>query len=381
MFRFLTAGESHGQTLLAIIDGVPAGLQLIPEYIDRELARRQKGHGRGGRMSIEKDKVTILSGVRQGITLGSPIALGIPNRDWQNWSKIMAVEPQDGLTDAKQVWIPRPGHADLAGGIKYNHADMRNVLERASARETAARVAVGAVAKQILKELGIKIASHVVSIGQVKANPVQAPLDEIISRSEKSPVSCLDPKAETEMIIAIDAAMADGDTLGGTFEVIAKGLPVGLGSYVQWDQRLDANLAQAVMSIPAIKGVEIGLGFKSAELPGSKVHDEIGYGPEGYKRFTNNAGGIEGGITNSEPLIVRAAMKPIPTLRKQLKSIDTRTKQPAPAHAERSDVCAVPAAAVVGEAMVAIALVNAVLVKFGGDSVSELIAHIQAYIK
>ena len=380
MLRFLTAGESHGRMLIAVIDGVPAGLELTAEQIDRELARRQKGHGRGGRMEIEQDKVRILSGVRHGRTLGSPIALGIANRDWESWSEEMAVEPRKEPSTSAAVWVPRPGHADLAGSIKYGHQDMRGVLERASARETAARTAAGAVAKRILEEVGVEIASHVLAIGAVRARRTTLPLREIRDRSEKSPVRCVDPDAEKEMLAAIDAARAEGDTLGGIFEVAADGVPVGLGSYAQWDQRLDGRLAQAVMSIPAIKGVEIGLGFEAASLPGSRVHDEIGY-DKGYIRFSNNAGGLEGGITNGQPVVVRAAMKPIPTLVKRLRSVDVRTKEPAPAHAERSDVCAVPAAAVVGEAMVAIALASAVVEKFGSDSMDELKNNIQAYSK
>jgi len=380
MMRFLTAGESHGQALIAIVDGVPAGLSLTHEHIDRDLARRQKGYGRGGRMKIEQDRAQIVSGVRHGKTLGSPIAISIANRDWESWSDVMAVEPakdEPGLSAA--VTVPRPGHADLAGSIKYGHTDMRNVLERASARETAARVAVGAVAKRILDEIGAEIASHVVAIGQVRAQPTALDVPAIRERSEASPVCCLDPLAEKVMLAAIDAAKAEGDTLGGVFEVVARGLPVGLGSYAQWDQRLDGRLAQALMSIPAIKGVEIGLGFQAASLPGSRVHDEIRY-DMGYVRLSNNAGGLEGGVTNGERLVVRAAMKPIPTLVKPLGSVDVRTKESAPAHAERSDVCAVPAAAVVGEAMVAITLAMAIVEKFGGDSVGELRANVQAYL-
>ena len=380
MFRFLTAGESHGQSLTAIVDGVPAGLDLTAEDINRELARRQKGHGRGGRMKIEQDRAQILSGVRYGKTLGSPIALGIVNRDWQSWSEKMAVEPrEEGPPKSAEVWVPRPGHADLAGSIKYGHADMRNVLERASARETAARVAVGAVARRILEEIGTQIVSQVVAIGPVRARPVELSWQEIRERTEKSPVRCADPKAEKGMLAAIDAAKADGDTLGGVFEVTAVGVPVGLGSYAQWDRRLDGVLVQAVMSIPAIKGVEIGLGFAAAGLQGSQVHDEIGY-DNGYVRFSNNAGGVEGGVTNGQAVVVRAAMKPIPTLVKPLRSVDVRTKEAKPAHAERSDVCAVPAAAVVGEAVVAIALAGALLEKFGGDRMSELKGNVRAYL-
>lgn len=382
MFRFLTAGESHGQALVAIVEGVPAGLDLDVADINGDLARRQKGHGRGGRMSIERDQAQILSGLRFGKTLGSPIALTIANRDWPAWEGKMSVDnPENADPDAVAVYIPRPGHADLSGGIKYGHSDMRNVLERASARETATRVAVGAIARKMLAAVGVSITSHVISIGSASSKPSVAEgmsIDDIRNKSENSPVRCLDPDAEAQMLAIIDEAASVGDTLGGTFEVIAHGLPVGLGSYVHWDRKLDGLLAQSVMSIPAIKGVEIGLGFQSAELPGSQVHDEIGYN-EGYFRYTNRAGGIEGGMTNGEPLIIRAAMKPIPTLIKRLRSVDTRTKQPAPAHAERSDVCAVPAAAVVAEAMVAITLIAATIDKFGGDTMDELKERIQTY--
>lgn len=379
MFRFLTAGESHGPTLTAIVDGVPSGLALIADQIDTDLARRQKGYGRGGRMSIETDRVQISSGVRHGKTLGNPITLSIPNHDWKSWTERMSIEPIDHeIDDNSRVFIPRPGHADLSGGIKYRHEDMRNVLERASARETTTRVAVGAVAKRILQEIGVEIASHVVSIGNIDSKPMELSLNEIRERSEASPTRCLDPIAEKSMMEAIDLAKQNGDTLGGIFEIVVTGLPVGIGSYVQWDLRLDGQLAQSIMSIPAIKGVEIGMGFEAARLPGSQVHDEIGY-EQDFFRYTNNAGGIEGGITNGMPVVIRAAMKPIPTLIRQLRSVDTRTKELAPAHAERSDVCAVPAAAVVGEAMTAITIVSAMLAKFGGDSMNELLINIKAY--
>jgi chorismate synthase len=332
-------------------------------------------------MRIEQDKAKILSGVRHGVTLGSPITIGIDNHDWSSWTETMAVEPIQGQSpQASQVSVPRPGHADLAGSIKYGHTDMRNILERASARETAARVAVGAISKRILDEVGVRIVSRVISIGPVRAKEMSLSLDEIDRLTEESAVRCADPDAEKDMIAAIDAAREEGDTLGGVFEIMAVGLPVGLGSYAQWDRRLDGMLAQAVMSIPAVKGVEIGLGFAAAERSGSQVHDEIVYN-DGYSRKSNNAGGLEGGITNGEPVVLRAAMKPIPTLTRQLKSVDLRTKEAAPAHAERSDVCAVPAAAVVGEAVVAITLVAALLDKFGGDNMSELNASIQAYLK
>ena len=382
MFRFLTAGESHGPMLTAIVDGVPANLELTAEHIDTELARRQTGYGRGGRMKIEQDRVRILSGVRYGKALGSPVTLSIANRDWEHWTEKMSVEPrvEDPPKNAG-VWIPRPGHADLAGMIKYNQPDMRNILERASARETAARVAVGAVAKRILAEIGIDIVSHVVSIGPFTAKPVKMTPSEIREVAEASPLRCLDPNVGKDIMAAIDAAKNEGNTLGGVFEVIATGVPIGLGSHVQWDRRIDGQLAQALMSIHAMKGVEVGMGFEAARRPGSDVHDEIGIENGEYIRFSNNAGGTEGGMTNGQPVVVRAAMKPIPTLTQPLRSVDTRTGNPAPAHAERSDVCAVPAAAVVGEAMVAITLASAVIEKFASDDISELKECIQTYLE
>jgi len=379
LFRFLTSGESHGKMLAAIIDGVPAGLSLTAEDINKDLSRRQKGYGRGGRMAIEQDKASIISGVRFGKTLGSPVTLAIHNRDWQNWSDCMAAQ-SGNYDNVQQVTVPRPGHADLAGAIKYGHEDIRNVIERASARETAARVAVGAVAKRILQELGISIIGYVISIGQVTAKrPGNLSFAMLQNRSEKSLLRCIDPSVEDAMIAAIEEARNAGDTLGGVFEITAFNVPTGLGSYSEWDRRIDAELARAVMGIPAVKGVEIGLGFESAGLPGSQVHDEIGYSEGSYTRPTNNAGGIEGGVTNGQPIIIRAAMKPIPTLSRRLESVDIKTKEPKPAHAERSDVCAVPAAAVVGEAMVAITLAAATLEKFGGDSMDELRRSFLAY--
>lgn len=372
-FRYLTAGESHGECLAAIIDGVPAGLPLTEEAINEELARRQGGHGRGGRMKIERDRVHITSGVRWGVTLGSPVTLTIQNRDWENWKETMSVSvPEPGVA-AKQVTRPRPGHADLAGAMKYGHHDIRNVLERSSARETTARVAVGAVAKRFLEEFGIEVLSHVTEIGGVRATKLDLPWKEIKSRSEGSGVRCADPEAEARMIAAIDDAGAKGDTLGGVFEVVALGVPVGLGSYVQWDRRLDGRVAQALCSIQAIKGAEIGLGFESARCPGSKAHDEIFYGAEsGWSRLTNHAGGLEGGVTNGQPLVARAAMKPLATLRSPLRSVDVATKEATEATIERSDVCAVPAAGVIGEAMIAIVLAGAFIEKFGGDSLEEI---------
>ncbi len=374
MLRFLTAGESHGKALVAVLEGIPSGLPLSARDIDLDLARRQKGYGRGGRMQIERDTVEIISGVRKGLTLGSPLSLMIRNRDWENWEPVMAVEGAE-TTPSARVTCPRPGHADLAGAMKYGHEDIRNVLERASARETAARVACGAVARRLLAELGVKIASHVVSIGTVRApgflEGTPRELDAVAEAAESSPVRCADAQASQEMVSRISSAAEKGDTLGGTVEVIACGLPPGLGSYAHWDRRLDARLACAVMSIPAIKGVEIGLGFSAASLPGSRVHDEIVYDGE-IRRRTNNAGGLEGGVTTGEALVVRAAMKPIATLGMPLDSVDISTMEARKAHHERSDVCAVPACGVVAEAAVALELCSAFLETFGGDTLSRV---------
>ncbi|MBI4241901.1 MAG: chorismate synthase [Candidatus Rokubacteria bacterium] len=379
-FRFLTAGESHGEALVAVIDGVPAGLPLTEADINQDLARRQRGYGRGGRMKIERDQVHILSGVRWGLTLGSPITLQIANRDWENWKATMSVAPPEPGAAAKQVTRPRPGHADLAGAMKYGHRDIRNVLERSSARETTARVAVAGVAKRFLGEYGIEILSHVVEIGGVRAADLDLPWAEIKRRAEASEVRCADPEAEARMITAIDAARDKGDTLGGIFEVAALGCPVGLGSYVQWDRRLDGRLAQAFCAIQAIKGAEIGLGFETARRLGSEVHDEILFDRDaGFKRGSNNAGGLEGGVTNGQPVVVRAVMKPLSTLRTPLRSVDLTTKEAVEAVVERSDVCAVPAAGIVGEAMMAIVLAQAFLEKFGGDSLEEIRRNYQAY--
>ncbi len=379
--RFLTAGESHGEALTAIIDGMPAGLPLHETDINEDLARRQRGYGRGGRMKIERDQVHIVSGVRWGITLGSPITLQIANRDWENWKATMSVAPPDAATAAKEVTRPRPGHADLAGAMKYNHRDIRNVLERSSARETTARVAVAGVAKRLLAEFGITILSHVVEIGGVRVTEtLDLPWTDLRQRAEESEVRCADPETEAAIIAAIDQAKTKGDTLGGVFEVVALGCPVGLGSYVQWDRRLDGRLAQAFCSIQAIKGCALGLGFEAARRPGSAVHDEILFdAASGFRRSSNNAGGLEGGVTNGQPVIVRAAMKPLSTLRTPLKSVDLATKQAVEAVVERSDVCAVPAAAVVGEAMMAIVIAQAFLEKLGGDSVDEIRRNYTAY--
>jgi chorismate synthase len=382
MFRFTTAGESHGPALSAIVEGVPAGLELRAEWIDAELRRRQGGYGRGGRMRIESDRADILSGVRHGQTLGSPIALQIRNRDWENWTVAMSSAPlPEGVDEEtlRRVHLPRPGHADLVGILKYDRQDARDILERASARETAARVAAGAVAKRLLDELGITIGSHVSMLGGIHAAAPEEMPDDLNAAVDASPVRCLDSEAEGKMIDAIDEAKRQGDTLGGVFEVIARGLPVGLGSHVSWDRKLDGRLAGAVMSIQAIKGVEIGLGFEAGARPGSRVHDEIVAGEHGYGRAGNAAGGLEGGITTGLPLVVRAAMKPISTLMQPLRTIDLRTGERGDAVRERSDVCALPAAGVVGEAMVAIVLAQAVLEKFGGDSIVELRRNVEGY--
>ena len=380
-FRFLTAGESHGECLTAVIDGVPAGLPLAEADINEDLARRQRGYGRGGRMKIERDQAHISAGVRWGFTLGSPITLTITNRDWENWKATMSVGPPEAGAAAKQVTRPRPGHADLAGAMKYGHRDIRNVLERSSARETTARVAVAGVAKRLLAEFGITILSHVTEIGGVRISPdLDLPWEEIQRRAEASEVRCADPTADAEMVAAIDDAKAKGDTLGGVFEVVALGCPVGLGSYVQWDRRLDGRIAQAICAIQAIKGVEFGLGFETARRPGSQVHDEILLDAEGgFRRASNNAGGLEGGVTNGQPVVVRAAMKPLSTLRTPLRSVDVATKEAVEAVVERSDVSAVPAAGVVGEAMLALALVTPFLEKFGGDSIDEIRRNHRAY--
>jgi chorismate synthase len=380
-FRFLTAGESHGECLTAVIDGIPSGLPLTEDHINEDLARRQRGYGRGGRMKIERDQAHISAGVRWGLTLGSPITLTIQNRDWENWKSTMAVGAPPSGAPAKAVTRPRPGHADLAGAMKYGHHDIRNVLERSSARETTARVAVAGVARRLLSEFGVTILSHVTEIGGIGVGRLEAPWEEIRERAEASEVRCADPVAERAMIEAIDKAKAAGDTLGGVFEVVALGCPVGLGSYVQWDRKLDGLLAQAFCSIHAIKGAEIGLGFEAARRPGSAVHDEILFDQDaGFQRSSNSAGGLEGGVTNGQPVIVRAAMKPISTLRKPLRSVDVATKEAVEAVVERSDVCAVPAAGVVGEAMMAITLARAFLEKFGGDSVEEIRRNHDAYL-
>ncbi len=364
---------------LAILEGIPAGMPLLAEDVDTNLARRQRGYGRGGRMKIETDRVRLLGGVRGGETLGSPIALSIVNRDHGNWAGRMGPDPFPAPPEA--LTRPRPGHADLAGGLKYDRHDLRDILERASARETAARVAVGAVCRKLLGALGVDVFAHVVAIGPVEARAGGLSLDEVRARSRASDLACADAEAEQAMRAAILETAHAGDTLGGTFEVVATGLPPGIGSHVQWDRKLDGRLAQALMSIHAIKGVEIGLGFGAARARGSEVHDPIGYDPTArtFPRPSNRAGGLEGGVTNGMPVVCRAAMKPIATLKKALPSIDVLTKQPFEAAFERSDVCAVAAASVVGEAMVAIALATAVLEKLGGDSLREVTDNLASY--
>jgi chorismate synthase len=386
MLRFLTAGESHGQALVATLEGMPAGVPIAQDAIDEQLKRRQGGYGRGRRMAIESDRAQIVSGIRRGKTTGAPIALLVSNKDWPNWQKTMHVEPETPAeaTGASRAAVtrPRPGHADLAGALKYELDDMRDVLERASARETAARVAVASVARQLLQAFGIDVLSHVVEIGGVSVGTSLAvPASMVRAIAADSPLHCADPAVEQQMIAAIDRAKEAGDTLGGSFEVIVTGLPVGLGSHVQWDRKLDGRLAQALMSIPAIKAVGIGVGPLVASLPGSRIHDEIvplashratAHPSVGIARLTNNAGGLEGGITNGEELRVTGYMKPIATLMQPLRSVDMATLEASPAAIERSDVCAVTAAAVVGEAMASFVVADAFLEKFGGDSLAEI---------
>jgi len=386
MLRFLTAGESHGRALVTIIEGVPAGLALDLDAITLDLRRRQTGYGRGRRMAIESDRAEPLSGIRHGLSTGAPIALLIPNKDWENWQRTMYVEAAMPAAatgaDRLPVTRPRPGHADLAGFVKYGHDDMRNVLERASARETAARVAVGAIARQLLLTVGTEIVSHVVAIGSAGlADRLTVTFDRVRALSPDSPLHCAEHSVEEQMIAEIDRAREAGDTMGGSFEVIAHEVPPGLGSYVQWDRKLDGRLARAFCSIHAIKGAEIGMGFEAARRPGSQVHDEILFDAAGgFDRRSNSAGGLEGGVTNGQPVIVRAAMKPISTLRKPLRSVDMATKEAVEAVVERSDVCAVPAAGVVGEAMMALVLAEAFLEKFAGDSVEEIRRNYQGYL-
>lgn len=396
-FKFTTAGESHGKTLVAIVEGMPAGVEIDIAKIDHELWRRQQGYGRGGRMKIEKDSVEILSGVRHGRTLGSPVALSIGNNDFVHWQDVMSTAPIEKVpNNPRIVTRPRPGHADLAGGQKFGARDLRDILERASARETAARVACGAIAKQLNDAFGIELRSHVIQLGGIPDAPLAKTWDEICSIPADSPLNCADETAQSGMIAAIDKAREDGDTLGGVFEVVARRVPVGLGSHTSWSEKLDGRIARAIMSIHAVKAVEIGTGVANSTLPGSGVHDEIAAGdydgkvpdePGGsdpqrsyFVRKTNRAGGLEGGITNGEEIRVRGYMKPISTLRKPLRSVDIETKQPSDAAFERSDITAVPAAGVVGEAMLSVVLANEMREKFGGDSLDEMRRNFTAYL-
>jgi chorismate synthase len=388
MLRFTTAGESHGQALVSILEGMPAGVPLLASDIDVELARRQQGYGRGRRMQIERDTAELLSGVRAGETIGSPIAMLIRNRDWKNWQEIMDPAPREGDAEGprrRNVTRVRPGHADLTGILKYDRTDARDILERASARETTARVAAGAIARKLLSELGVTIGSHLVHLGGVDAKRPDTLPDDLNAAADASQLRTLDADAEREMITRIDAAKRAGNTLGGTCEVVVRGLPVGLGSHVSWDRKLDAQLGAAMMSIPAVKGVEIGLGFGTTRVPGSEVHDEISPAPGrtragNVQRATNNAGGLEGGMTTGEPLVVRVGMKPISTLMRPLGTVDVASGEPAQAVAERSDVTAVPAMGVIAEAMAALVLANAVLEKFGGDSLPEVRRNLDGYL-
>jgi chorismate synthase len=393
MLRYFTAGESHGPCLTMIIDGVPAGFSIDVAAINHDLWRRQQGYGRGGRMLIEKDEVQLRSGIRWGETLGSPVALGIENRDWKNWTKKMSAAPED--RDEKiAVTKPRPGHADLTGVLKYDRADIRDILERASARDTVSRTAVGSFSKQLLSPFGIRVMGYIRSIGNIASATDGLTFEEIYARAEESPVRTADKVAEEKMIALIEECKKEGNTLGGIFEVVTLGLPPGLGTHTQWDRKLDGRLAQALMSIQAIKGVEIGLGFEMARRRGSQVHDEIFFDPAkmvtegtprivptGFYRGSNNSGGTEGGMTNGAPLVIRVAMKPISTLMSPLQSVDLRSKQAADASVERSDVCAAPAAAVVGESVVAFELANAFLEKFGGDSLREIQRNYERYLE
>ena len=379
---FLTAGESHGKGLLGIIDGIPSHLEISEEYIAYQLARRQMGFGRGGRMKIEKDHAEIFSGVRHGNSLGSPIGLIIRNKDWENWSKKMSVEPTE--EKGKTVTLPRPGHADLAGVQKFGFDDIRNVLERSSARETAMRVGLASICRKLLSEVNIEVGSRVIQIYNIKDNspiPVDLTPDELSKKTDRSQVRCLDPEKEEKMVQAISEAKTDGDSVGGVFEVVATGVPYGLGAYTQWNKKLHARISALLMSINAFKGIEIGSGFSGAGKLGSEVHDEIGWDGEKFIRHSNNAGGIEGGMSNAQPIIIRMVMKPIPTLIKPLKSVDIHTKESKDAHKERTDACAVPAASIIAESMLCFALADALLEKFGGDSVDQLKAHMQATAK
>ncbi len=379
--RYLTAGESHGQALMGIIEGLPAGIVIDQESLSHHLQRRKQGYGRGRRMQIENDAIEIMAGVRHGQTLGSPIGVVLPNRDWKNWQDIMQPEPAEGQIK-REVFVPRPGHADLIGAIKYGYSDLRNSLERASARETAMRVALACFARQFLEQLDIHVASRVTRIGAVSdASQPQFEIASLNAEVDPSPVRVLDKAAEAAMIAAIDQAKADGDSLGGVFEVYAIGLPIGLGSYSQWDRRLDARIGEAFLGMNAIKGVELGLGFQAAEVPGSLAHDEMepGLSPLDVTYRSNRSGGITAGVSTGQPLVVRVAKKPIATLMRPLDSVDTRTGEAAKAHIERSDTCAVPAAAVIGESLLCLILAEFILEKFGGDSLAEIQVRLQAW--
>lgn len=379
MLRYLTAGESHGPAISAILEGLPAGVPVAADEINRDLKRRQGGYGRGRRMQIETDTIEIRGGVRHGKTMGGPVSLVVQNQDWKNWTDVMSIEEADGPV-RRQVTRPRPGHADLAGGLKYDRRDLRDILERASARETTMRVAVGAIARSLLSEFGIQVLSHVVRIGQVDADVGGLSNEQILERAEASPVRCADGDAAQKMIEEIDRAKSLKDTIGGVFEVKVLNVPPGLGSHVQWDRKLDGRLAQAVMSIQAVKGVEIGLGFGVTRVLGSEVHDEIFYGDDRFYRKTNRAGGIEGGMTEGEEIIVRGALKPIATLMRTIMSVDIETKEAFDSAKERSDVCTVPAAGVIGEAVVAFVIADAMQEKFGGDSLEEMKRNYRGYM-
>ena len=378
--QFLTAGESHGKGLLGILDGIPAGLEISEDYIDEQLKRRQMGHGRGGRMKIEKDHGEIWSGVRHGKTLASPIGILVQNLDWKNWTEKMSITPVD--KEIKEVTLPRPGHADLAGVQKYGFTDIRNVLERSSARETTMRVALGSICRKLLEEVGIHIASRVVQIHNIiDTDKVDCEIKELNSKVDRSPVRCINKAIETQMINVIDAAKQSGDSVGGIFEVIASGVPYGLGSFTQWTEKLQARISAMMMSINAFKGIEIGSGFRSAAKFGSEVHDEIGHDGKKFTRYSNNAGGLEGGMSNAQPIVLWMSMKPISTLIKPLRSIDVITFEKKKAHKERTDACAVPAASIIAESMLCITLADALLEKFGGDSIEQLKAHMKATAK
>ncbi len=382
MFRFTTAGESHGRALVAIVEGLPAGMPVDVELINHELKRRQLGYGRGARMKIESDRVEILSGVRHGLTLGSPLAMMIDNKDWANWTEVMSVEPQALAPEkSRRVKRPRPGHADLAGGLKYNTRDLRDVLERASARETTARVACGGLARQLLGNFGVQIHSHVIQLGGIPDQPLELSFDQIAAIADDAPLRCGDEQAQQRMVELIDKKKSEGDTLGGVFEVVARGVVPGLGSHTAWDLKLDGRLAQALMSIPAVKAVAIGAGTEASSLPGSEVHDEISYNEETkeFIRASNRAGGLEGGVTNGEEVRVRGHLKPISTLRRALRSVDIDTKQEERAAFERSDITVVPAGGVIGEAMLALVLASAMREKFGGDSLGEMKRNFEGY--